>query len=570
MSNGTINKGTLVKGGGSGGGGSSKVSYNIFDTKVSTIKEAQKGWSCISYPTQNKLNKADVPTAYTKIKEMLDGAEGAVASTYTAIADSNSDYSLLGFIGDYVYISVKEDGTYKTLPENIATKANWTKVSDEYVYGSYITEWIITDTTVMIKSPIADEIDDNFNLCIFNKSNFSLIKKIKLAGGRFTQLSFLNSIDGYVYFSISGSTYKIKDSINENELSVETVVATAFSYHKFDKVGNKFIFSWTYDVLYTTTDITDTTTYTAHKDIDNNNDWLGYPVVRLNNGDVVVCDKSTNKYYLTSDGETMTEITTLDTGEMNWADRANGGYIFCYRNGKCIFTTNLIDETVLLAEADYTIANWAYNGEMALYKQNYIYYAGYEATVYTDTYTIDGSSVTVKYYKNGDDKICTSDIAVGNDTNLQTVFEFLGYLNYFWIDTTNEKITLQRNSNLWTFQYVGDDYSKEVDGTLSLPTGNATRLLPQSELIEVDTASITLDILKNKVYKFTNSAITDITFSSNEDSTLPTTIKFTTGNSAPTFTDNSGINWVDGVPVFQANKTYQIIIFDNDGYIKEF
>ena len=88
----------------------------------------------------------------------------------------------------------------------------------------------------------------------------------------------------------------------------------------------------------------------------------------------------------------------------------------------------------------------------------------------------------------------------------------------------------------------------------------------------IDTASITVSEIKaNTNYVFSNNAITDITLSGCETSFEETTIEFTTGSTAPTLTDNSGITWVDGsAPTLNANKSYLIVIFNKLGFAKEY
>lgn len=94
---------------------------------------------------------------------------------------------------------------------------------------------------------------------------------------------------------------------------------------------------------------------------------------------------------------------------------------------------------------------------------------------------------------------------------------------------------------------------------------------PTSEEIIIDTATVTIDEIKaNANYKLTNATISAITFSGVETSDLVTTIEFTTGATAPTFTDTSGIDWADGeTPVFQSYQHYLIVIFNGIGFVKE-
>lgn len=94
----------------------------------------------------------------------------------------------------------------------------------------------------------------------------------------------------------------------------------------------------------------------------------------------------------------------------------------------------------------------------------------------------------------------------------------------------------------------------------------------KAETITIDTASITISEIKaNANYVFSNNAITDITLTACETSFEETSIEFSTGGSAPTLTDNSGITWVDGsAPTLNASKSYIIVIFNKIGFVKEY
>lgn len=93
----------------------------------------------------------------------------------------------------------------------------------------------------------------------------------------------------------------------------------------------------------------------------------------------------------------------------------------------------------------------------------------------------------------------------------------------------------------------------------------------KAETITIDTASVTIaNIQANKNYVLSNANLTDITFTACETSKEVTTIEFTTGATAPTLTDNSGIDWADGeTPVFQSYQHYLIVIFNKIGFVKE-
>jgi hypothetical protein len=100
----------------------------------------------------------------------------------------------------------------------------------------------------------------------------------------------------------------------------------------------------------------------------------------------------------------------------------------------------------------------------------------------------------------------------------------------------------------------------EWDGKESYPT-----------TVTVSTASVSLAVEGNKNYVLNNAEITDITISSCETSYQETTIQITTGATAPTFTDSSGITWVDGsAPILQANMNYIILIWNKKGFVREY
>lgn len=188
---------------------------------------------------------------------------------------------------------------------------------------------------------------------------------------------------------------------------------------------------------------------------------------------------------------------------------------------------------------------------------------------YTDNYTINGTTVSIQYYKFEDWKICISDGGT-NDTNLDTVYNGLGYENYWLLDLANEQLCLPRNSNLYTQMYVGDDYED-----ITIPNGNSTRLLPQSNLItDMTSTSIAFDSI-NKVQPNTDyeyGELTTLTLGSSSiiSSKLGTTIKFQSGTTATIITDSSNIQWVDGAtPEPSASKTCLIFIWDNTGFYKE-
>lgn len=108
-----------------------------------------------------------------------------------------------------------------------------------------------------------------------------------------------------------------------------------------------------------------------------------------------------------------------------------------------------------------------------------------------------------------------------------------------------------------------------INGNLSAI--DLTPYQQKSQVVDIDTASVTLSVEANKNYVLSNANITDITISSAVTSYLETTIEFTTGSSAPTLTDSASIEWVDGsAPILSANAKYIILIWNKKGFVREY
>ena len=573
--------------------------FKLFDIKTMSERIATKGWSCISYPTQNKLSRDDVPNAYDYLQEMLDDCDKVLnpLSTIkqsTTVSDSLKCYK----VGEY-YVVFNEDGKlYKA--EDINDSSTWTKVNDYIVSNYYVN---------LISSEISCYNDSYGNLIIINNEDLSTIKVISNADV-IPQFEF----EGYFYGLNSNSEmYRWKDSENADEIELELVVGDftflSQSNNRLDKIYAKiddyYYFNvqsisgsgvvgcrakdlsnpdnyeimgywnkWFVDydfwehrfLIYDNGVLTETTEETI-----NNGQYDGHDVFEFT--ETRVFDNISNL--------DLTEFTSLSVSNSNWSIYSSHWdvYILEFTNNdgkqKLFLSTDsnfekftkLFDGTynnregvtsVLYDEDLLVVSDCMPSDDITILSR--LRTADADKIVYTDT--INGTDI--KYYKNGDYKICTPDIAVGNDDNLQAVYEYLGYLNYWWIDEENEQISLQRNSNMWTFQYVGNDYEDS-----SLPSGNYRKNKLVNELIEDDSASITVNIKGNQFYKFTNNEITDITIDSCDDTIEETTIKFTTGNSAPTLTDNASLFWYNGIPTLLANTSYTIVVVDKTAYYQE-
>ena len=139
-----------------------------------------------------------------------------------------------------------------------------------------------------------------------------------------------------------------------------------------------------------------------------------------------------------------------------------------------------------------------------------------------------------------------------------------------WAGFNSSLNTLSGSIITFTTPLVSSDKIAVINGVTSAI--DLTNYKQKAEEIIINDTAITIsNILANKNYVFNSNAITSITLTACETSYEETTIEFSTGATAPTLTDNTGIVWVDGsAPTLNANKSYLIVIFNNLGFVKEY
>lgn len=210
------------------------------------------------------------------------------------------------------------------------------------------------------------------------------------------------------------------------------------------------------------------------------------------------------------------------------------------------YTENIIEtkitETTINDVADYSSnSTYFYYGFKSPYNSQYVsdYISNY-GSLFTigEIYLLDSSGEFLKQ---------SSDLVWDSGTSLTDKTEYA--------DKTNGILYLYQDEEL-----------------TQIPLIDLSNYKLKATTTTIDTASVTVSEIKaNTNYVFSNNAITDITLSGCETSFEETTIEFTTGSTAPTLTDNSGITWVDGsAPTLNASKSYIIVIFNKIGFVKEY
>lgn len=173
-----------------------------------------------------------------------------------------------------------------------------------------------------------------------------------------------------------------------------------------------------------------------------------------------------------------------------------------------------------------------------------------------------GSQATINFFEGTTGATLDTELSLGN-----SVFVFK---NGVLLQPT-EDYTISSSVITFVTALVSTDKIAVINGNLSAIDLTPYKLKAQT--ITIDTASITIaEVKANKNYVFSSNAITDITLTACETSFEETSIEFSTGGTAPTLTDNSGITWVDegATPVLSSNKSYIIVIFNKLGFIREY
>lgn len=526
--------------GGGGGGGSTQSGASLFDIKTMAQAVADKGWACIS--NQKILTKGNNPTIYNRIKEMYDNIPEVASSLtqgYSKSFSNGASYTdICKFNGYYYALNLSE------------------------IYKSTDLASTTTPTTISVGYSLSFACGENVLLLLGTNGTMYKINSDDTITALIGQTSIINNhvklnyrvYDGYVYifaynesFANTGKVYKVQDSASATTLEL----ACTFAYNIYDavKVGQTY-YLLASNGVYSTTDINDTTKYTLlwNQSFDGGN-------IFYHNGRFVICPMylwGSGICYYSDDNFATTPTSTEDTIAPNGqiCSCSNGGTIYAYANGT--IKSIEIETMTFSSYATLNVVSMRYlDGSFMAVTDSYVYYAGQQKQSYTDTYYINGSSITQTYFLDAE----TQTKIVTDVSNRTTICNYLGYYPYFYLNI-DTSVTLPQNNNLWTYMFVGDNY---IDN--DVPSGNVTRLLPQAENINVTGATPTITISANKTYSF-DTAITSLTISDIETSALESVLYFTTGAGAISLSAPNTLRWGGGneQPTLEANTVYCIAI----------
>ncbi len=570
--------------------GIDSVKPQLYDTQIFTEpkdkdNEARKGWAAICNSTRQDLAKADVPTVYADILYKYENVE----KEQTALQTIQDDYDRPAFeIGEYTYFTnMKQyDGSkhkiYKSANADLSDSIEVFDLSTKITTSGNDRTLIYKNGNYIIAIYGGDGSGEHTFFVFDLAFNYITHKTINTTIG-ISRLSwkfpFLDD-DNYFYFanytsSASGRVYhfyrwNLIDCVLNNQTFEELEVTAPGSIDSWIKINNilyasiKFsnnnkvnIYTIDFATLQMTLLYESTYNSTGERGLVNNNGTLlvysSNHVIIYENG--VFNEYATNLNWVNFYCYTFVEDTLYVSA---------GSYVYTSTDFKNFTQLVQVGANTGGTEFPYATLILTSNNFIAYIFTTLNYYE-YVPTEHTQSF----GDITITYYKYNDWKICVPD--TDNDNALDDLYSVYGYCPFWRIDTANETITLQRNSNKFAMMYVGDDYEEDT-----FPTGDWERAAliseVQPEVITIDTASVTIaNIQANKNYVLSNNALTDITFTACETSYQETTIEFTTGSSAPILTDSASIEWVDGsAPILSANSSYIILIWNKKGFVREY
>lgn len=473
---------------------------NLYDIKTLSQAIADKGWACLC-KEGNFLSKDVAPTLYNDMVAKLDSADEDWSSIQAGLNKDNHGLTNLCYINNKLYFTDNDNVFY----------------SLSYTSGSNVIQ--VNNISNIISM-------HQGNNCIIALSPFKAYKinptdnsVIELGSIEDTYYEGIFKVfNGKIYFipynsAISEYT-KIYEFVDDNSSSSMTV----YNYNGYVSDvdfydGYYYLVSLNDDVRYIlkglnlgNNDLADTSKWELVKQINNVNYDKYYTQIFFAEDKCVLFVFSGGlrgyDYYVL-------DVNTFDT-IYNTGYNQFGAYISQIVLCDNIFygvkkELNLESRDVFTYCSIFDItnkSNWVTDSELSDFDRPYdigfysflvlptlqlfsintsssrqIYHRGIAKTVYTDTFVINGNTVTIDYAKAQDEtKIVTEFSQI---TPMQIIGNYFGYCNYFFLSQAigYQGVNLPYNSNLWTMIYVGDDYQET-----NLPTGNSIPFALKTDL----------------------------------------------------------------------------------------
>lgn len=432
---------------------------NLYDIKLLSQAVADKGFVFMCHTTRRDLPKADVPTLYNDILNKLNNSEKQLQPmTQSSLNGRRVLYS--STLNKWFFTTQKSIFITENLVSSTMIKQDCNPnemICGDNIFICYLNDWSsdhpkyymvidlqtnetkyfkLNDNGLPLSSGAVRSIvkDGYIYVCPINRSNFRKIYKFSdsFSISNYQTITFEKNIydiqydNGFWYVLLADGVYKGTDINNPSSFTriyQDDIYSSSFLIVKNNfscyLKGRIYRIVYTYD-LYANTeqtlnnyDILYASAIPSYPKLLNNTLWTNNSELKMMSIDINNFNAIIESYH---------DVTGLDIG----------------------------NDTVVYGCNDY------------------LYFTGLVNKQYTDTYIINGNSVPINYYKYQDFKICLADGGT-NDTNLETVFNYLGYLNYWLIDLTNETVCIQRDKNTYSAMFIGDDF---IDDLNDLPTND--------------------------------------------------------------------------------------------------
>ena len=561
--------------------GLKSVEPNLYDIRTLSQAVVDKGWALICKDTRQNLAKVDVPTVYEDILTKYNNANAHASENVTNLniwcAKTSVDIS-----NGYLYGTSNSNNKYLQKISLSNLQGTWETLNSTYkvAANSNYHNGLAVGDNLIVYFGLDGSNNNQYNIFAVKKSDGTLVEKKDLGwrSGQSSPVDDSHDLSVYLLKTNSGNKFIISYAIDNRDNTKQRFIAimddnvnativdkiTNATYSLFRPIylenENKIMFQYYSESKIYKADL-DFQNWTVVKENVGGSYGEGYNLYKI--GNTILAAQSVGSYCSTDGG------ATWSSGHATLYGWCNGEVFYGVNRDRNLYTsTDLVNFTNLKNTGVYSLKT-VYDETTQTTVMQYettVYYLGMVKTQYTDT--INGSTVT--YYKYDDYKICLKDGGT-NDAALANVYNYMGYYNYFVLDIAGEKVSLPRNSNLYSMMYVGDNYQDTLDGIV----GNITRFLPQSNVVE-DTTSTAISfsssnqVQPNTDYQYGTLATLTFGSSSVNYSLLGTTIMFTSGATATEITDSASIDWVDGAsPEPSASKTCLIFIWKNKGFYKE-
>lgn len=455
---------------------------NLFDIKLKEDTNPDINWACISKKTI--LNKVTNPTVYNEILNRNNNLELTIDNSFTQVTNNNIQNANVKIINNEIYLFrnvSNKIGLYKCPVNDIN---NFTLVNEcELPSNIGLVDSCWGNDTLLVRT------DDN-HLYLYETETFTLEDSFEIGNtisGGYNKISYLPNTNKYLFTTpITDENYPIELYIlglNDDPTPQWSITALANIQYDIKNITfikditeidtntneevNKTIYMFGYnDGLYQTDNITDITTYTELVSNCNGNFVKINQVILTegNNGDSKVSYDEGNTWVNNTLGGV--SVVSYKVQQIN----NNLAIIMVINTSNSIIyrTTDLFNFMELSDNCSIMdFDSLDFNNNLLILTSGTDYsYNEYQTRQYTKTYTINSNTYTITYYVSAKTQ---TKIVYGTTQNstLDIVFNYLGYLDYFVLDDVNEQITLPRTKILWTYMYVSDNY---ID--IGIPNGN--------------------------------------------------------------------------------------------------